>query len=145
MKLEQLRDMAAKDAVIDPLDLGGESLRTHQLHNKYLVLFEDAKMRLRLLEKDRNVLFRDKHEYYSGRMAEDDLASRGWKPFQLRLLRSDLETYINADADVIKLGEKIDMVRGLVSFLEATIKMINGRDWSIRNAIEFGKFVNGVK
>ena len=41
MNLNELREMVSKDITIDETNLDQESLKTPQLHNKYLIFFSD--------------------------------------------------------------------------------------------------------
>ena len=50
MNIESLREMVKLDIKIDETDLNSESLKTPQLHNKYLVLFENSKLELEKLQ-----------------------------------------------------------------------------------------------
>jgi hypothetical protein len=59
-------------------------------------------------------------------------------------LRQDLELYMEADPDLIRLGSKIDLQKAKVEYLDSVIKGINNRQWVIRNAIEWRKFMSGV-
>ena len=94
MRFDDIRKMVEKDMVIDDSELDLESLKIPQLHNKYLNLFHDERILLRKLEVERRELIRDKWEYYSGKMSEEELARREWEPFQLKVLKQDLDMYI---------------------------------------------------
>ena len=78
MNIESLREMVKTDVQNDETDLNSESLKTPQLHNKYLVLFEDAKLQLEKLEFQLRSLKRDKWLYYTGKMGEEDLLDKAW-------------------------------------------------------------------
>ena len=42
-----------------------------------------------------------KKEYYGGRLSGEELEALDWEPFQFKLLKADIEQYIDADDDVI--------------------------------------------
>ena len=86
MRFDDIRSMVSKDMVIDDSELDIESLKIPQLHNKYLNLFHDERILLRKLEADKRELIRDKWEFYSGKMSQEELEERGWEPFQLKIL-----------------------------------------------------------
>jgi hypothetical protein len=48
MDLSELREQVERDARIDDTELDTESLRLPQLHNKYLNLYHDQKLRLEI-------------------------------------------------------------------------------------------------
>ena len=44
MNLNEIREMVSNDIIIDETNLDQESLKTPQLHNKYLIFFGDEKV-----------------------------------------------------------------------------------------------------
>jgi len=52
MTFDELKQMIVKDLKIDETALDRESANTPQLHNKYLVMFMDEKMKLNKLKND---------------------------------------------------------------------------------------------
>tara|TARA_Y100000034_G_C6839379_1_gene379591 strand:+ start:772 stop:1206 length:435 start_codon:yes stop_codon:yes gene_type:complete len=144
MRLDDIRKMVAKDVIIDDTMLDMESIKIPQLHNKYLNLFHDERLFLKKLESEKRELLRDKWEFYSGKMTEEELNKRGWEPFQLKVLKQDLDRYIYADKDVSVLTDRITLQQEKVDYLASIIKSINGRGWEIKNAIEWRKFTNGI-
>ena len=49
MNLNEIREMVSNDIIIDETNLDQESLKTPQLHNKYLIFFSDEKLILKKL------------------------------------------------------------------------------------------------
>jgi hypothetical protein len=88
-------------------------------------------------------VLRDKWEYYTGKMSEDQMRSRGWEPFALKILRNDLDIYLNSDADIMKSRQRVLFQKEKISLLEEIVRELNNRHWKIRNAIEWRRFVNG--
>ena len=129
MRFDDIRKMVEKDMVIDDSELDLESLKIPQLHNKYLNLFHDERILLRKLEVERRELIRDKWEYYSGKMSEEELARREWEPFQLKVLKQDLDMYIQSDSDVTKIDDRITLQIEKVDYLAYIVKSISGRGW----------------
>tara|TARA_Y100001938_G_C8086406_1_gene432323 strand:- start:2262 stop:2696 length:435 start_codon:yes stop_codon:yes gene_type:complete len=144
MRFDDIRKMVEKDMVIDDSELDLESLKIPQLHNKYLNLFHDERILLRKLEVERRELIRDKWEFYSGKMSEEELTRRGWEPFQLKVLKQDLDMYIQSDSDVTKIDDRITLQKEKVDYLASIVKSISGRGWEIKNAIEWRRFTSGV-
>jgi len=143
MKLTDIRNMAEQDAVIDSTELGSESIKIPQLHNKYLVLMQDEKFALQKMNIQFYQMKRLKWEYYTGKMDKETLDELGWQPFQLNVLKKDLDLYFNADEDLVELKSKIIYQESKIDFLESTLKTLNNRNWVIRNAIEWNKFIQG--
>jgi|TARA_R110000851_G_scaffold116483_5_gene242728 hypothetical protein len=144
MRFDDIKTMVAKDMVIDSSELDTESLKIPQLHNKYLNLFHDERILLRKLEADKRELVRDKWEFYSGKMSQEELDNRGWVPFQLKILKQDLDMYIHSDSDVTKVDDRITLQKEKVDYLSSILKSITGRGWEIKNAIEWRKFTSGI-
>jgi hypothetical protein len=67
----------------------------------------------------------------------------GWKPFQLKVLRGDLDKYIQSDKDIINLSLKIDFHSANANYLEDIIKTIHSRNFVIKNMIDILKFQAG--
>jgi hypothetical protein len=143
MKLTDIRKMAEQDAVIDETELGSESIKIPQLHNKYLVLMQDEKFALQQMNIQFYQMKRLKWEYYTGKMDKETLDELGWQPFQLNVLKKDLDLYFDADEDLVELKGKIIYQDSKIDFLENTLKTLNNRNWVIRNAIEWNKFTQG--
>jgi hypothetical protein len=144
MNIERIREMAETDLKMDGTELADESVRIPQLHGKYLNIFHDESLILRKYEADYKILRRQKWEYYSGKMSKDELTALGWEQFDHRILRQDMDVYLDSDADLIKIQTKIDMQKQKVDYLDSILKGINNRQWVIRNAIEWRKFMSGV-
>ena len=77
-------------------------------------------------------------------MSEEELESKGWEPFNLKILKQDLDKYLDGDSDLILVKQKITYQEEKVSYLESVLKSINNRNWEIKNAIEWRKFLNGT-
>ncbi len=144
MDIESLREMVKEDIFIDETDLNSESLKTPQLHNKYLIMHENSKLELEKLSFQEKIMKRDKWLYYSGKMGDDDLKRKDWDPFEHVILKTDIPMFMDADLDLQKLRAKISLQNSVVSYLEQVIKIITGRQWNIKSAIEWIKFTQGI-
>ncbi len=136
--------MVEEDMVIDDTELDIESIRTPQIHNKYLNLFHDEKLILVKMEEEYKKLYRVKWEYFTGKIDEYTLKEYGWEPFQLNILKSDIDKYLDSDTDLSLLRMKVSFSKEKVSYLESVIKIINNRQWNIRSAIDWRKFISGT-
>ena len=143
MTLDDIRKELERDMVLDDSALDLESLKIPRLHGKYLNILTDERLALRKAEADHRVLLRAKWEYYTGKMSREELTVRGWEPFALKILRNDLDLYLESHADLNKLAQKMEYQKEKVQLLEEVVKELNTRHWKIRNAIEWRKFING--
>ena len=144
MNLDELKVMIKKDLDIDQTALDAESSRTPQLHNKYLVMFMDEKLKLKRMNSELSVLRRNKWLYYTGRMSQEELTQFGWEPFELNILKTEADGMIESDADYIKASEKVNFQEEKVNYLESVIKIVQNRQWQIRAMIDWLKFTQGV-
>lgn len=131
------------DLKIDETRLDEESLRTPQLHNKYLMLLLRLRNRKDRLERDLKALQKDKWLYYTGKMSEEELKRLGWEPFELNVLRTDVDRIMDADRDILEIEGKYRELCRIVDYIEDVVKVISNRQWSIRSAIDWQKFTNG--
>jgi hypothetical protein len=133
MTLNEIRNMASKDLKIDETEL-----------DKYLIMFTDEKLIMEKLEGDLKIMYRDKWLYYTGKMSQEELDEKNWQPFDLNILKTDIEKFLYADEDMIKLSHRGTLQTEKVKYLEGVIKIINNRQWYIRSAIDWMKFTQGI-
>jgi hypothetical protein len=143
MDLEEINKMWAIDAKINDADLGNEALKIPKLHNKYYILYVKEGLRLKKLKSELKELEAAKYEYYTGSMAEEDLKQRGWKPYSLKIMKSEVSRFIESDKDVVNLSLTIDYVYSCASYLEDILKQIHNRNFQIKSAIDWAKFTAG--
>ena len=143
MDTNDIAALWAKDSVIDETNLVGESKKIPQLHSKYYNLFYREVLRVKKLKAEYKELERLKREYYDGSMAEEDLREQGWKPFRLKVLRNDVDKYIQSDKDIIKLRLTIDYHTANSNYLEDIIRTLHSRNFIIKNMIDMLKFQAG--
>ena len=144
MNLTDIREMAAKDMKMDETVLDIESMKTPQLQNKYLILFTDEKLALGKLKSDMSIIKKKKWLYYTGKLSKEELDFLGWEPFDLNILKTDIDKFLDSDEDIILIKNKILLQQEKVDYLEHIIKIINNRQWYIRSAIDWLKFTNAT-
>ena len=76
-------------------------------------------------------------------MSEDELKRNGWRPYQLKVLRNDLDKYIQADKDIIRLSLTVDFHTANANYLEDIIKTLHSRNFIIKSMIDVLKFQAG--
>jgi len=140
---DDINTMWSKDCKIDEANLVSEARRIPELHSKYYNLFFKEALRVKKLKSDLKELERAKIEYYNGSMCEEELKERGWKPNPLKILRNDLDRYIQSDKDVINLSLKIAFHEEQANYLESIIRQINNRNFVIKSMIDMLRFQAG--
>ena len=141
MDLEQLQEQADKDLKINDSELDLESIKTPQLHNQYLKHLTKFKLMLSRAESELYIKKREKWEYYTGKA---DPSVYIEKPFNLKILRQDVDKYIDSDEEVIRAKQKVDYLNTVVDFLDRSIRQITNRTFTIKNAIDWRKFTSGA-
>mgnify|MGYP002629390715 FL=1 len=141
MDLEQLQQLADTKLKINDTELDLESLKTPQLHNEYMKHLTKFKLMLSRSESEYNILKRNKWEYYTGK---SDASVYAEKPFDLKILRTDIDKYLEADDELQKAKQKIDYLSTTVDFLDRTVRQISNRTFTIKNAIDWRKFTSGA-
>ena len=140
MNIEEPYNDFKKKKKIDDTELDLESIRTPQIHNKYLKLYTKHSLQYKKLQDDYKVLYREKWEYYTGKAPPEVYAEN---PFELKVLRTDVGIYMEADKDLQQLGQRMAYTKQIVEYLERILREINNRNWTIRNTIEWKKFLHG--
>ena len=142
--LENIQDEWEKNSKIDYSNLGTESIRIPVIHNKYLKIYIDERIRLKGMEFELSKLVRSKTNYYKGEMTEDELEERGWEQFQGRLLKNEISNYIETDDDYIKIKQNIVVQQEKINYLDSIIKQLNNRGFQIKNALDWLKYSNAA-
>ena len=141
MNLDELKLQVSQDLKVDDEHLDTESLKNQEIKAKYL----DHKSKFELLlfkaKGDYKRLYPEKWEYYGGKADAKIYAS---KPFDLKVLKTDLGVYISADEEIIDAENKIGYLETVVDYIKGVIKSVDNRGWDIKNAIEWKKFEAGL-
>tara|TARA_B100000424_G_scaffold248372_1_gene221476 strand:+ start:1253 stop:1681 length:429 start_codon:yes stop_codon:yes gene_type:complete len=140
MDLEQLQKEAEKDLKINNEQLDIESLKTPELYGKYLQIYTRWNLLSKQVESEYKKLLRHKWEYYSGK-ADPKVYQE--KPFDLKILKQDIPTYLEGDEDLITAKHKVDYHNSMCDFAENVMKMLNNRGFQIKNAIDWKRFLEG--
>ena len=141
MTLEELQDIAEKKLKINDTELDLEALKTPQLHNEFLKHYNKFKLMKTKASAELATIKLHKWEYYTGKA---DPMVYQQKPFNLKILKQDVDKYIEADEDYQKLKQKVDYLETIVAFLDRTIRQIQNRGFLIKDAIEWRKFTSGA-
>ena len=142
MNLDQLKEEARKDLIIENEEqLGSESLKNQKIKTKYLDQRSRFQLLLQKANGDYQRMYREKWEYYGGK---SDVKVYVAKPFDLKVLKSDLAMYINADDEIMDLQAKISYYEIIIKYIDGVIKSIDNRSWDIKHAQDWKKFEAGM-
>ena len=143
MKFEEIQKLWTRDCPIDETELSKESVKIPQLHNKYLILYSNEKLRFKTQRFEHSKLVKLKKEYYGGKMSQEELEAIDWEPFQHKLLKADVEQYVDADDNVIESKKLLALQEEKVDYLEAIVRGLSTRGYLIKNAIDWKRFTEG--
>ena len=136
MNLETLNDMWEKDSPLDDEKLDHDSLSIPKLHAKYLRLYNNFVTLRDQAELDVKRTYRDRWEYYTGKSE---------KPFPVKLIKTDVAIYLEADQEYQKSVLKAKYLNQMVDAIKTILSAINNRSFHIKNAVEFAKFLKGYE
>jgi hypothetical protein len=144
MTFEELQAEWGKDCVIERDQLATASMDTPKLYSKYYKQYIIDRYILKKFEAEMKTLELEKYEFYTQGPTQDQL-DRGWKmPPKGVLIKSEVDRYMQADNEIIKMSLKIFGQKQKVEFLEAILNDLTKRTFVIKNAIEYIKIENGI-
>ena len=135
MDLTKIQEMFDKDSKIDETNITLEETRSPALLNKYLKLYTNFRLMLSKAESDMKILKREKWMFYTGKSE---------RPFELKILKNDVSTFIDADEEMIKLSSKIDYLKQVNLYLEHIVKNLHSRGFQLRNITTWIKNTEGA-
>ena len=123
MNLSDYQNYAKTDLIIDETQLDTESLKTPQLHSKYLNFLMNEKLSLAKLQYDYKVLRKKRWLYYTGKISQEELEEEGWEPFELTILKTDLDKFLDSDNDLQSIDIRVKYKQTVVDYLNEIIKV----------------------
>ena len=146
MDIQEILDMWEVDGVIDQFKLDDTTIKNATLHSKYLSLITVAKLKKKTIQQSYDNLLKDKWLWYNGKMDEETVREKGWEPDPfngLKIMKNDMQIFFNADKDLQDLNAKIEYLKVTVDFLKECMQNITWRHQTIRNTIDWRKFMAG--
>jgi hypothetical protein len=144
VKIEDIYSEWAKDGEIDQVNLSTTASDIPKLHNKYYRMYVEEGMKLKRQRADYKVMVKLKNDYYRGDLDSEELKQYGWDPQPLRILKSDIPTYVEADKDVIEASLRMGLQEAKVDYLESIIRQINNRNFILKSIIDWERFRTGA-
>jgi hypothetical protein len=144
--IEEILAEWEKDSRIDPVNLDEASRVTPELHAKYLGMLSSTKLKLKNAEFKQKELMLDKWKWYNGKMSQEEVVKLGWDPDPfdgLRVLKGEMEHYVEADPELIASEAKITLLKTTIDTLKEILENVKWRHQTIRNIIEWRKFEAG--
>ena len=142
-KLDDVLSLWGKDAPLNMLEPSKELVRVPILHSKYLNILVSHRLAAKKARFDYQKLRRIKTEYFNGEFTQEQYESFGWEIWQRKLLKSEIETYLDSDNDLIRLLEKKAYHEEVVAVCESILQELKSRTFQLRDIISWEKFVSG--
>lgn len=140
MKHSDIEELWREDSKIDPDNLHQESIKIPQLHGKYHEILNNIFILKKQKEIEYKKLYKEKWLYFSGK-ADPEIYNS--KPFPHKIMKTDVNFYIDADDDIVKVKNMLDYYNYLLKYVEDIIKQIHNRSFQIKDSIEWHKFIAG--
>ena len=142
MNLETLQEKWKVDSEIKDGEYDKESIRIPQLHMRYMEFYNTFSLMKKDREGEMKGLWKQKWIYYKGKAPSSVYKEM---PFDFKLTtREEINMFIEGDEDIRKLQLKIGYIEQVIFFLDGVLRQINGRNFQIKNAIEWDKFQSGM-
>lgn len=142
MTIEEIIEQSEKDfAISNTNSLALECLRNAQIHSKYLKEYASAKKKLNAMVRQKAKVERELFMYYTGKADVAVLKRKG--PIDFKILKSDVDTFIKADQEMMEVQELLDEAERKVDIVGKLVIRVKDRQWDIKTAIEYLKFANG--
>ncbi len=146
--IEEIIKEWESDCQVDSLALDDSTLKFAKIHAKYLSYITDYKFKLRSADSKLSEIRHAKWMYFTGKMTKKEMDDRKWPydPFNgsAKPLRSDLETYIDSDAELRVLTDKKTYFQTSVDALTEILDTLRWRHQHIRNCIDWRRFTSGA-
>ena len=105
MDIDEIQTLWKEDSQIDEDNLHGESTRIPSLHAKYHQILNKMVLLKKMEETKFKISKKEKWQYYTGKADPEIYID---KPFDYKVLRQDVDKYMDADPDLIKISSKIE-------------------------------------
>jgi len=146
MTLDEIKLQWEQDCEIDDIELDKSSLEIPKLHAKYQDMLTSKILVLKQYQFKYDTLLKDKWLWYNGKMSEEQIKEFGWSndPLDgLKVMKNDLQLFYNSDKDIQELNAKIQYLKVTIDYLKECMTNITWRHQTIRNTIDWRKFMSG--
>lgn len=144
VNIELLMEEWVKDAEYDETEPQKAVANIPKLHAKYLRIMTHHNLISKKLTSEYNSRRKIKWEYYSGDLNNpEDLERYGLEPMMKKVLRADLQHYLDSDTELNNILLKKVMHEEIVDFCKNVLKELNNRTWQLKSYMDWEKFIGG--
>lgn len=138
--IEEIEEAWKKDSPLSKSELVDQALEVDYLHAKYLKYYRLCKEQKSRLSHTLTKKQFEARDYYDGKAPSSAYKD---KPFDRKVMKSDLDKYVAVDDDVVKVAVALDKATLKVELLDGILKQITYRGMNIKNAISYIQFLSG--
>ena len=144
VKLAEFTQESEKDIKIDFLKLTEELAHNQNLIGKWMTYQQVWETKYQFLDLEYRQLLASKTKYYTGKMSEDEIISKGWGIEGTKILKADLNIWVDDDNDMIKAKKKMLLLKQIITIIDKTIDiLVDQKKWTIKNFIDYKKWLEG--
>jgi hypothetical protein len=134
MTLEEYQAMAEEDCKIDKNKIDRKAAEIPVIAAKYLRFLAKEKIKLKALEQQRSMVYRERYAYYGGYADEC---------YQYVLQKSEIKIFLDGDKDLLEIAARVEMQKASTEYLTGVVDILNRMGFSIKNWIDYQKFQSG--
>lgn len=145
--LESMKQEWNEECSINDIELDVTSLDVPRLHAKYSEYLTDWKLVEKRLNLKYKELLKNKWLWYNGKLSQQEIDDLGWSydPFNgLKIMKGDFNYFFESDKDLQEMRGKMDTAKVTIEYLIEIIDMLKWRHQTIKNIIEWRKFMAGA-
>ena len=145
--LDTIKTEWNEECSINDIELDVTSLDVPRLHAKYSEYLTDWKLVEKRLNLKYKELLKNKWLWYNGNLSQQEIDDLGWSydPFNgLKIMKGDFNYFFESDKDLQAIRGKMDTAKVTIEYLIEIIDMLKWRHQTIKNIIEWRKFMAGA-
>jgi|TARA_B100001093_G_scaffold264395_1_gene252811 hypothetical protein len=144
VKLSEMLQEAEQDIKIDFLKLQDELVHNQNLIGKWMTHQQIYQTKYQFLELGYKQLLASKTKYYTGKMSEDEILSKGWEIEGTKILKADLNIWVDDDDEMIKSKKQLLLLKQIITLIDKTLDiLIDQKKWTVKNYIDWKKWLEG--
>ena len=142
--IDHLLEIWSQDARIDETEPAKELSRISSLHSKYLRIRSHHNLLVKKTQFEYNSKRKLKTEYFSGDLNNlEDLEKYNLEPLRKKILRQDINIYLDSDEDLTKILIKKIIHQEIVDLCDSILKELNNRTYQLGNIVKWETFAGG--
>ena len=144
VKLSEMLQEAEQDIKIDFLKLQDELVHNQNLIGKWMTHQQIYQTKYQFLELGYKQLLASKTKYYTGKMSEDEILSKGWEIEGTKILKAELNLWVDDDDEMIKSKKQLLLLKQIITLIDKTLDiLIDQKKWTVKNYIDWKKWLEG--